>query len=114
MKKKNIGTNPNYKVTRWFLPILAIIAFGWLGTAFTTIPQGISVQNDPARQQIHLQQEITPTPEQTPTEFPAEVIKEGKPVGIIVGAVAIMVIIFISTIPSLFRGQVSERPNDKK
>ena len=45
----------------------------------------------------------SPTPEviPTPTEITAEVIREGKPIGILVGAIVIVLIIFLSTIPQL-------------
>ncbi len=46
-------------------------------------------------------QQLTPTP--VPTEFSEEVVREGQPTGIIVGAIAIVLLILLGTAPFLLR-----------
>jgi hypothetical protein len=57
-------------------------------------------------------QAATVTP--TPTQFSAQVIKEGRPVGIIIGTLIIMGIIAAGTLPTLIKSYQSSSQPPKK
>lgn len=62
------------------------------------------------RNVVNHQQMSTPTPGINPEDASPEVIREGRPVGIVVGAGVILAVILLSTTFSLSRIQRSERP----
>jgi hypothetical protein len=84
--------------------LIILISFWSFGNSFQAAYASVNRQQDPtATIQTVLLPTASPTPEviPTPTEITAEVIREGKPIGILVGAIVIVLIIFLSTIPQL-------------
>jgi hypothetical protein len=84
--------------------VIILISFWSFGNSFQAAHASVDRQQNPtATIQMVLLQTADPTPEVilTPTEITAEVIREGKPIGILVGAIAIVLVVFISTIPQL-------------
>lgn len=95
---------PSLTAIRWFLIFLLIFGIGWL---IVTTQTGIVSASH------HYQVSVTVITAQTtatvlPTEFSAEVVREGQPTGIIVGAIAIVLLIVLGTLPFLLRKRNSE------
>lgn len=63
---------------------------------------------------ILVQQAATITPSPTPIQFSQEVIREGRPVGIIVGTLIILFIVAAGTIPSLIKFARADSQTTKK
>ncbi len=52
---------------------------------------------------LYQAEEQTPTPTPSSIEFTPEEIEEGRPVGIIIGAVILVIIIFLGSLLTLYR-----------
>ncbi len=106
--------NPKQRIRgicKWSLPFLILFVLGGFGFfSDVSATHTGSASND--ADSVQLVQMVTPTPESVLTEVPEQVIKEGKPVGILIGAIGIMLIIFISTLPSLLRKDVQNHLNE--
>ncbi len=91
--------SPPLSTIRWVLITLIVFGIGWL--IFTTQPGVVSAnpQNQVSATEIPAQ--ITPTLLQT--EISADVVREGQPTGIIVGAIGIVLLIVLGTLPFLLR-----------
>lgn len=91
------STRPNFFAIRWFLIGLLLFGLGWI--FFSTPVSGATAgqANDSVVGLQATQATITPTP----TEFSEEVVREGQPTGIIVGAIVIVLIILLGTVPTL-------------
>jgi hypothetical protein len=94
----------NKQILQIIAVLLIIITFWSFGHSFKAAYAAVNPQQNPtATIQAGLTQTPSPTLDVTPTppEITAEVIREGKPIGILVGAIAIVLVVFISTIPQL-------------
>lgn len=88
---------------QWFFTVLLIGSLFWLGMGIQHTGAAYAA-DDTVR--IHAQEAtLTPIATLDPlAEDPSpEVIREGKPIGILVGASIILVIILASTVSSLFK-----------
>ncbi len=90
---------PPHAIIRWFLISLLIFGIGWL---FVTMQTGI-VLASPQYQVSATGIAAQTTSTIVPTEFSAEVVREGQPTGIIVGAIGIVLLILLGTAPFLLR-----------
>jgi hypothetical protein len=96
----------------WFIAVLLIVLFAWFNLGFLSPAEVGSTGSVSANQnQTGLLQEITPTPDLTPTVITAQIIREGRPTGRIVGSIVILIIILISTAPALLRRQSTNHTN---
>ncbi len=96
------------------LAFIVLIFLVFFSLAFNPILQDDVNIQDQHQLNFSVLQAETPTPETQPTEFSEEVIREGRPVGIIVGAVVILLIIVLSCLPALIRGKVYNDNQKKK
>jgi hypothetical protein len=92
-------SQPRYFTIRWLLISLLLFGIGWcvLSMPVEAAPDS---QTDASELSIQAAQ-VTVTP--TPTEFSEDVVREGQPTGIIVGAIGIVLIIILGTAPFLLR-----------
>lgn len=84
---------------RGLLICLILIGTGW--TLFNLQAGEVYANPEGSSSISGVAQQITPTP--IPTEFSEEVVREGQPTGIIVGAIAIVLLILLGTAPFLLR-----------
>jgi hypothetical protein len=103
MTIRSISTTHKRIILGVFL-IFFLIGIGFSLQATTTVKADFQNSNS--------FQVATITP--TPTQFSAQVIKEGRPVGIIIGTVIIMVIIAAGTLPTLIKSYQSTSQSPKK
>jgi len=77
---------------RGIMLVFVLVTLLTLWSPASAAQNRIQIQSTPVAQQT------TPTPTATAIEISEQVIQEGKPVGIIVGAVGLVVIILLSTL----------------
>ena len=86
---------------QWFFTVLLIGSLFWLGMGIQNTGPAYA---EGAAGRIQLQEAtVTPTPDPLVDDVSPEVIREGRPVGILVGASIIFAIILASTAASLFK-----------
>jgi hypothetical protein len=99
MRDKQLATPFFYGI----MVVFVVVTLLTLWSPANAAQNRIQIQSTPVAQQT------TPTPTATAIEISEQVIQEGKPVGIIVGAVGLVVIILLSTLIFLpKRGRRSE------
>jgi hypothetical protein len=93
---------------QWFFSIVLIGSLIWLATG---IERTGSAYAQAGASQAHLQATTpTATPDPLTETLSPEVIREGKPTGILIGAIAILAIIVLSTARTLLKA--SRQPPD--
>jgi len=92
-------SQPRFFTIRWLLISLLLFGIGWfvLSMPVEAAPSS-QVENSGVKLQAA---QVTIIP--TPTEFSEDVVREGQPTGIIVGAIGIVLIIILGTAPFLLR-----------
>lgn len=96
---------------QWLFSILLIGSLFWLGMGIQNTGPAYA---EGSAGRIQLQEATispTPTPDPLVDDVSPEVIREGRPVGILVGASIILVIILASTATSLFK---KDQPSDNQ
>jgi hypothetical protein len=107
MKRQNWINRYKNRGAQWLFSILLIGSLFWLGMGIQNTGPAYA---EGSAGRIHLQEAtITPTPDSLVDDLSPEVIREGRPVGILVGASIIFVIILASTAASLFK---RDQPSD--
>jgi len=92
-------SQPRFFTIRWLLISLLLFGIGWFVLSMPVEAAPSSQAGDSGVKLQAAQVTITPTP----TEFSEDVVREGQPTGIIVGAIGIVLIIILGTAPFLLR-----------
>lgn len=74
-----------------------------MGIVFFVLKTPVQASQTENRGQIAIAAQSTPLPAGTATQIPEEIIREGQPSGIIIGAIIIVMIILGGTVPLLLK-----------
>jgi cobalamin biosynthesis Mg chelatase CobN len=97
----------NFRKIKAFIPIILVITVIQL----LSISRSVGANSESSSQipqagqsaALYQAEEQTPTPTPSSIEFTQEEIEEGRPVGIIIGAVILVIIIFLGSLLTLYR-----------